>query len=389
VKYAEYFAKKDMNDGKYIGFYSNGKKSVEGFFKDDEKVGEWLYFYPDGTIEDKSYYVEGEVYGFQFNYDVAGKLNFTNYIKDEWGYYRVSYDSSEQAIDTLHYVTPVSTVYYSLNVVGDTTFISPLAHNELHGVGKYNPGKISSYDVTYNEGDLDKDFEIKDVLGRVSAKKSFVLGEIQSNIGYNGFNGKVTYKGSYKEGDLHGIEYDYYPDGSIRVETNYVDGEEDGATTWYAPDGNVVLVMMYDEGILVSYGENAEKQNKVDKPVVAIKYNYDNGKPKVDITLKYGSFDGEWKIYNKNGTIGESRQYKLGNKNGVDTLYNKNGEILKIVPYKGGDTYGEVVEYDGKGKIIRRTNYLNDEKHGWEFYYKNGNLFKSFYYYNGDPIIEK
>lgn len=389
IKYAEYFAKEDKNEGKYIGFYSNGKKSAEGFFKDDEKVGEWLYFYPDGTLEDKSYYVEGDVYGFQYDYDVTGKLNYTNYVKDDWAYYRVSYDSIEQAIDTLHYVTPVSSVYYNLNVLGDTTFVSPLLHNELHGVAYYYPGKVSSYALTYDEGDLDKTFEIKDALGHVTAKKTYELGEIQTNVGYNGYNGKVTFKGSYKNGNLHGKVYDYYPDGTLKLETNYVDGEQDGTEIRYAPDGNIVMVMVYDDGDLISYGENAESQTKVDKPVVSIKYTYDNGKPKVDMTLKYGSFDGDWKIYNKNGTVGESRQYKLGNKNGVDTIYNKKGEILKIIPHKGGDTYGEVVEYDGNGKVVRKTNYVNDEKHGWEFHYKNGSLFKSFYYYNGDPIIEK
>ena len=91
------------------------------------------------------YFIDGEFYGFQYSYDVKGKLNTSNYMKDEWSYYRVSYDSTERAFDTLHYVTPISSIYYSLNVLGDTTFVSGLKNNEVNGRGVFYPGTKQAY----------------------------------------------------------------------------------------------------------------------------------------------------------------------------------------------------------------------------------------------------
>jgi len=386
VKFSEFFAKDGDYNGKYIGFYANGKKSTEGFYKEGEKVGEWFNFHPDGLIKDKMYFIDGEFYGFQYSYDVKGKLNTSNYMKDEWSYYRVSYDSTERAFDTLHYVTPISSIYYSLNVLGDTTFVSGLKNNEVNGRGVFYPGTKQAYVQNYINGSRDKTWEVKNVLGQVTSIKTYDYGNILTNTFYNPVNGKVTYSAKYKDDDLDGTVSDYYPDGSIKLTSEYKKGSLDGPQVRYAPDGNVVLVLIYDEDDLISYGESKDKQNKADKAVININYSYDNGNPKAIMTIKYGSYDGEWKVFNKSGTVGESRVYKYGYRNGTDSVYDKRGKIMKIIPNIYGETNGAVKVYYA-GKLVRKSQYLNDEKQGWEFLYKNGKLIKKVYYYNGDPII--
>jgi len=388
VKYAEFFAEDGEYEGKYIGFYANGKKSTEGYYTEGEKKGEWFNFHPDGLIKDKMYFIDGEFYGFQYSYDVKGKLNTSSYMKDEWSYYRVSYDSTEQSFDTLHYVTPISDRYYSLNVLGDTTFVSPFKNNEVVGKGVYYPGTKQSYVQYYVNGSRDKTYEIKNVLGQITAVKTYNQGKIVSNTLYNAANGKVTYKAKYKDGDVDGIAYDYYPDGSLKLSTVYKEDEMSGPQIRYAPDGSVVLVLVYEEDELISYGPSEEDQTLADKAVIKIAYSYSNGKPKAIMTIKYGSYDGEWKVFNKSGKVGESRVYKYGYRNGVDSIYDKTGKIMKIVPRSYGETNGEVMVYNA-GKLVRKSQYLNDEKHGWESHYKNGKLYKRFYYYNGDPIKEE
>ena len=235
----------------------------------------------------------------------------------------------------------------------------------------------------YINGSRDKTWEVKNVLGQVTSIKTYDYGNILTNTFYNPVNGKVTYSAKYKDDDLDGTVSDYYPDGSIKLTSEYKKGSLDGPQVRYAPDGNVVLVLIYDEDDLISYGESKDKQNKADKAVININYCYDNGNPKAIMTIKYGSYDGEWKVFNKSGTVGESRVYKYGYRNGTDSVYDKRGKIMKIIPNIYGETNGAVKVYYA-GKLVRKSQYLNDEKQGWEFLYKNGKLIKKVYYYNGD-----
>lgn len=388
LKYAEYFKEDGDYNGKYINFWPNGKKRSEGFYIDDEKVGEWLYFYPNGKLDRKSYFVEGDLYGFQYSYDVKGKLNSNIYYKDDWSYYRVSFDSMERPIDTLHYVKPVATFYYSLNVLGDTIFSSPMIHNQLQGKATYYPKTKMAYSAYYDNGDIDKTLEIKNDLGQVKAIKEYNLGNIVSYTGYNGHAGKITYKAKYVNDERSGMEYNYFPNGKIRIETEYKKGDKNGLQKRYAPDGSLALVIKWEDNEMISYGETENSLKPIEN-TTAIDLKYANGKPKVKATIKNGNLDGEFKIYNKNGSIGVFLNYKNGYLNGVYSLYSATGKIQKQVDYIYGDFNGKYIIFDANGKKLVEISYLNDERHGWKHYYKNGRKIKSVYYYNDDPLYEK
>lgn len=388
LKYAEYFMKEGDYNGKYINFWPNGKKKSEGYYVDDEKVGEWLRFYPNGKLSSKSYFVEGDLYGFQYSYDVKGKLNSNIYYKDDWSYYRVSFDSMENPIDTLHYVKPVATFYYSLNVLGDTMFTSPLIHNELQGKGTYYPNSIRAYDAYYDNGDIDKTLEIKNDMGVVKAVKEYKLGDIVSFTAYNGHPNKVTYKANYVNDVRSGIEMNYFPNGKVRIETPFKKGDRHGLQKRYAPDGTLALIIKWEDGEMISYGDDENNLMAIEDNT-SIKLKHKNGKPKTDITIKNGNFDGEFKIFNSNGTLGVFMNYTNGYLNGTYSLYNENGKIQKRIDYVYGDYNGKYIIYDTRGEKIVEISYLNDERHGWKTYYKNGKQIKSVYYYNDEPLYEK
>ena len=388
LKYSEYFMKEGDYHGKYISYWPNGKKRTEGFYVNDERQGEWLYFYQNGNLSSKTYYVEDEVHGYQYDYDVKGKLNSNIYYKNEWSYYRVSFDSTENPIDTLHYVDPISSQYYTLNVLGDTTFICPLKNNELHGKAIYHPNTDAEQYAQYDNGDIDKEFVIKDDLGNKTAVKVFDLDDRVSFIAYNGHPGKITYNAKYKHNKLSGLVSSYYPNGKIRIETNYVDGDRQGIQKRYAPDGSLCLVIQWEDDEMIAYGESEDKLKDIEA-TTKIEFKHSNGKPKAQLTIKHGSFDGDFKLFNKNGSIGVHIPYTNGYINGIYRLYNQNGVIQKQVDYIYGDFNGKYIIYDSRGNKILETNYVNDEMHGWNHYYKNGKILKSVYYYNDEPLYEK
>ena len=389
LKKREYFTKSGDYDGKYLSYFPNGKKRSEGFYKKDEKQGEWVYFYPDGKLSRKLFFRDGETYGFQYYYDVKGKLNNNTYFKNDWSYYRVSYDSTERPIDTLFYVNPIAETYYTLNVLGDTTFISGLKANRLHGKGVFEPKNSFAYEAEYDNGNIHGTITINDELGNLKAKKVYHYGDLVTFEGYNGQFGKLTYKGEYKHGSLSGLDYSYFPNGDIRIISNQIAGQREGIEQRFSADGSLALVIKWQNGEMISYGIDSNNLKPINDGVQVISLKYSNGKKAAEVTVKNGDFEGEYKLYNKNGSLGVLINYKYGYLNGLYQLNDAKGKPQKEVQYLLGDFHGFYKVYSTSGKLIYELNYLNDDKHGFSHYYKNGLLYKSYYYYNDELLYEK
>jgi len=389
LKSYEYFTKDDEKDGLYISYYANGKKYETGYYKEGEKYGEWLSYFKDGALEEKYYYLSDEMIGFQNDYDVKGNINNSTYYKDNWSYYKVSFDSMSNAIDTLYYVDPVANMYYELSVSGDTTFVSNLLHNKLHGTAiSYQNGIITGTSKS-KQGDLEGEIIKKNILGQKLYKSTYENGKKVFGEDFYEETGLHSYIGYYKRGYLDSITTYFYPNGKVSVTSTYVLGDMEGKHVRYTPEGNIAYILYYKDDQLYSYGASENDQKIIDSKLIRVRLNYENGDPKASFNIKNGVIDSVWNIYYKNGNMAEVRHYNFGSRSNTDTLFYSNGTVNEIETYNLGDYHGVRKRFDSKGYPVIEINYLNDVKHGWELHYANGKLVKQAYYYNGDIIYIK
>jgi hypothetical protein len=61
---AEWCARPDgTRHGRYVGFWDNGSKSVEGEIRDGKRDGKWQSFYQHGEVVSEGRYVDGKPHG--------------------------------------------------------------------------------------------------------------------------------------------------------------------------------------------------------------------------------------------------------------------------------------------------------------------------------------
>ncbi len=387
VKSEEYFMKDDNYNGLYIAYHQNGKKEASGYFRADDKVGEWSSYNTDGSLNSKTYYSNGDLEGYQQEYDCKGKLSTSTFHKDEWSYYRVTYDTLENPIDTLYYVTPICTYYYELSPLGDTTFRCNLLHNNLEGTGIRNQKNINVFEANYSNGNINGPIIYKNILGETTSIRTMINGVQTKEIDYYPETKTPSYFAVYKYGKVDSIETSYYPNGKTRITTNYLNGEKHGFQHRYNPEGTLVYVFEFEYGKLIKYGSTEKDLTSITKDKNAINLKNEKGITLAQFEINNGVLDGTWKIFHNNGTIAEVRHYKYASKIGIDTLYFIDGKINEVESFEFGEYNGINKRYDAKGNLIYQKNYLNDKLQGWSYYYDKGKLIKSVYYYNGDAII--
>jgi antitoxin component YwqK of YwqJK toxin-antitoxin module len=102
---------------------------------------------------------------------------------------------------------------------------------------------------------------------------------------------------------------------------------------------------------------------------------YENGIPKMEMTLKNGLLNGYVKIYFESGKLNEVRAYKMGQKDGNWITYNENGVKTGEANYKNDKKDGIWLIYDENGTLRSEMFYIKGEKTGiWKQYNESGQL---------------
>ena len=78
--------------------------------------------------------------------------------------------------------------------------------------------------------------------------------------------------GTYKEGKLEGMAYDYYADGKIHIEALYKKGLRHGELKVYYEDGNIMQTVTYVNGVLDGLG-NRYHRNGIQQFELIYKHN--------------------------------------------------------------------------------------------------------------------
>lgn len=191
-------------------------------------------------------------------------------------------------------------------------------------------------------------------------------------------NGKLKYKGQFKDNKPEGrFEY-FYPSGKTKAVTNYFDS------------GKLARTEVFNEnGTIKARGKYIQEK----KDSIWLFYN-DSGKLLRSETYINNLLNGTAKTYYSKGNICETTQWTDSIKNGEWKQYFENGALKTEGRYVNNLLEGKVTQYHSNGKKSGSGKYKSGVKEGWWTYFDeqevptfyervNGMKIDSVRYWNG------
>lgn len=346
---------KKKRELEFIGYHSNGVKSVEGKYYKGNEVGIWKFFnlqgvlikelnyndeglldgksnwyFDNGEIEIVKNFLKGYLDGYFVEYYKNGKI-YTNgwYLEgDKVGLWE-SYERNGQLLD--------QTYYLEGDIHGDVSFYD--GKGKLREMSTYFYGSYMST-TTF------------DTLGGVSGYIELIDGA--ANAEYVGVGGKISTKKTYKGGNSHGDFIGFYADGTTRQSGSYIGGRKEGIWKWYNRKGILTAEGEYVSGV----------QDGI------WKWYYDNGNLSSEKTFIDGKVEGKYVKYYENGKIRNEKNYRDDELHGTSTYYALTGEIKYLRYFEDGFMLG--YSYLGAdGKPVKMISFNNSDG-VIETFYQNG-----------------
>lgn len=173
-------------------------------------------------------------------------------------------------------------------------------------------------------------------------------------------NGKLRSAASFKDGILHGVQYDYHENGQIYIISNFINGKVEGIEKQYYPSSSLRAEIEYKDGLqngkVISYHDITPKK-------IFYEGIYKNGKR-----------EGKTLIYNIKGGLEKEKEYKNGLLDGKETKYSENGKIVYVAYYKTGVIQKMITYYTRTNKIEDEFTILSNGNYKWDYYNENGKL---------------
>ena len=181
----------------------------------------------------------------------------------------------------------------------------------------------------------------------------------------------------------------YYPDGKLRYKGYFRNGQPVGEMTHYFPDGKVKAVMNYagdtvDAVLYTASGEYTMSGKYKDRKKVG-KWEYRKGKQLLYME-EYDSdiLNGLSEKYYPAGQVSEKKNWKQGMPSGLWQLFYDTGKLKMEAVYVDGRLNGPLKSYDYKGGLIVEGFYQNNRKEGvWKYFDEAGKLKAERTYVNG------
>ncbi|HSY76596.1 MAG TPA: toxin-antitoxin system YwqK family antitoxin [Bacteroidia bacterium] len=182
-------------------------------------------------------------------------------------------------------------------------------------------------------------------------------------------NGKIRYKGRFKDDKPVGIfKYFYEDNDSLRI------------LAIYSENGKVSRVHeYYYTGAMASSGKYVNQQKD---SVWKIYDERQNLREKDQYSM--GKKDGKCVTFYPDGNVLESKTWQNDLENGKRVEYYDNGEMRLEESYVNGKVEGPASFYSDEGKLVISGAYKNDVKDGkWIYYNEEGHARDSVMYKNG------
>jgi len=277
--------------------FTNGNKCFDFTYKNGKKEGKQIIYWANGNIKSEEEYMDGEQINIEKNYFESGKLKSTYFYKDGL------YDST----------------YYLYFENGQVEEIINYKENDFSGKHQYfhSSGKVlfsGNYKYDYREGWV----EYLSSDGNLQYKILYHMG-IELAYSYLNKNGKAVDSLPFK--NASGDFTCYFQNGNISAKGTFVNGERHGVYTRYYSNGKKEFEANYnyglDEGLMTDY--------------------YDNGKIKVQVNNAVNRKDGVEKEYDSKGVLEKETTWENDLKHGPQNFYT-NGKLLKTIIYTYGNT---------------------------------------------------
>jgi antitoxin component YwqK of YwqJK toxin-antitoxin module len=325
--------KNNLKQGKWFTFYDNGNIRQEGNYRDDKKDGYFKEYAENGDLVSVTKYINDTK---QEDAEEIKKLDIVNeYYPD--GVLKVS--------QTYRNGVPegIRREYNKLGlIVQSYIFKSGIRIGE--GIVREDGAKEGHWIEFYADSTLKSEGEYKDDKPVGDWKYYYPDGKIEQ-IGKFTSTGKLT--GTWKW---------YFDSNQLKIEESYRNGMKDGVHTEYDENGNIIEEGEYindqEDGPWFTYsGDYLEKGTYRDglKTGKWISYYlFPNGSATDSIRSFEGNFiednpDGKHIYYWENGKIRDEGLYVMGKKEGDWTLYNSDGTPILIINYRNGTE----IKYDG------------------------------------------
>ncbi len=191
-------------------------------------------------------------------------------------------------------------------------------------------------------------------------------------------------------------ETNYYPDGNIQSSIQYRFGKENGIAKYYYDIPNTLEIEMemkqgkrngefrryYKNGLLDTYC------TYVNDSIEGVEINYTaNGAKAQEFTYVHGVKNGPHKAYHLSGDIKIEGGFKNDLFDGDWAYYDERGVVVGEGSFKEGN--GSVMFYDKRGLPLRVTHYVHNKKDGKEEYYTSSGAVVKEIVYKQDRIISE
>ncbi len=177
-------------------------------------------------------------------------------------------------------------------------------------------------------------------------------------------DGKIRYKGYFKDGKPVGELMRYYQEGCLQAKMNY--------------QGDTVKAVLYSrDGKYFSSGQYICREKmgkweywKEDCLLMSEEYRHhllhgksirygSNGCPMEQKHWQDGQLEGEWCLYYPDGKVRLQAFYVAGSLEGMLTAYSRDGKIRTKGRYKANLKEGEWVYYNGEGNLLKKQVYYS------------------------------
>ncbi|WP_375587441.1 hypothetical protein [Flagellimonas aurea] len=183
---------------------------------------------------------------------------------------------------------------------------------------------------------------------------------------YN-YNGQKSETGNYIDGNLNGLNHQYYENGNKKIIASYKEGKLDGEYRYFTEKGALQQKKHFKNDLLAGTYQSF----------------YDVGEELLESKVEYieGNARGTYFEYYPTGTVKSEINFVNGENNGPEHSYYLNGKLSMDANSKDGYWNGPYKTYhpNGNPKEVGQTNTGYYVGH-WQTFYSNGALESDFYY---------
>ncbi|MEO8149688.1 MAG: hypothetical protein ABI723_18765 [Bacteroidia bacterium] len=343
-----------------------GAKNIQKIITSTGNKKNILSFYPGGTKSSEQNSTADVKDGFQYEWDVTGKLTsskyYTNNLPDKkWEQW---YSSGIKQFEKNYTIISVNGKQKSV-----------LSGNYFENFTNGSPRVKANYDQDKKDGLWQVWFDNGLPKEKINYKADMISGEAE--YWYN--NGKkqssqsfIIIKDSVKEKNvLNGLVISYYTNGAMRDSGNFTTGEKNGLHKSWFENGQLTETAIYKNDLM-----NGHRKKWFDNGQTEFEYTvYQSRDSLKHIFTKY---DGAYIQNFKSGKPQKVYQYKNGLKNGVQLEYRDNGVKGTVSFYKDGLQTGVQVNYHSNQYVSDTTTFAIITRNDSLVSVKQG-LYKSFY----------